>query len=173
MDWKRIGPLTIRERLSPLTYRLKLPEGYRIHDVFHISLLSPVKTDQIKGQTQPPPPPVLIKDPETEEPEEHYQIKRYLDSRWIKTKNNKWDFQYLVKWEGYDDHTWESREKLEHDTRESKQELGPDDDDFDLEEEFYSKHPEAPHHNDPEKERFITQTSRTRRKGKAPIRRTK
>jgi len=172
LDWKRIGPLTIRERLSDLTYRLKLPEGYRIHDVFHVSLLTPVKQDQIKGRTQAPLPPVIIANPETEEPEEHYQIKRYLDSRWIKMKN-KWDFQFLVEWEGYDDHTWESREKLEEDTRNSKQELGPDEDDFDLEEDFYSKHPDAPHHKDPEKERFISTASRSKRKGKATIRRRK
>jgi len=165
--------LTIRERLSDLTYQLKLPEGYRIHDVFHVSLLTPVKQDQIKGQTQPPPPPVLIANPETEEPEEHYQIKRYLDSRWIKMKNNKWDFQFLVEWEGYEDHTWESREKLEKDTEDSKQELGPDDNDFDLEEDFYLKHPDAPHHEDPEKERFISTASRSKRKGKATIRRRK
>ena len=107
-------------------------------------------------------------DPSTNEPEEHYVIKRYLDSRWVKS-GGKWDFQFLVEWEGYDDHTWESRDKLEADTKESKQELGPDDDDFDLEDEFYSKHPDAPHHNDPEMERFVTATTRHRRKGKAPI----
>ena len=172
LDWKRIGPLTVKEKLSPLTYRLNLPTGYKIHDVFHISLLTPVKTDQITGRTHPPPPPIVVKDPVTEEPEEHYVIKRYLDSRWVKTKEG-WDFQFLVEWEGYDDHTWESREKLEADTKESKQELGPDDDDFDLEEDFYSKHPDAPHHNDPENEQFTTQTTRSKRKGKAPIRRRK
>jgi len=112
----------------------------------------------------------VVKDPETNEPEEHYQIRQYLDSRWIKTKNNKWAFQFLVEWEGYDDHTWESREKLEQDTKDLKQELGPDDNDFDLEEDFYSKHPNAPHHENPEGERFTTQTTRSKRKGKAPIR---
>jgi len=49
LDWKRIGPLTVKERLSPLTYRLHLPMGYKIHNVFHVSLLSPVKADQITG----------------------------------------------------------------------------------------------------------------------------
>jgi len=170
LNWKRIGPLTVRERLSPLTCKLKLLDRYKTHDVFHVSLLSPVKVDQVTGRMQPPPPPILVTGPGAEEPEEHYQIKRYLDSRWIKTKEGKWDFQFLVEWEGYDDHTWESREQIKQDTKESKQELGPDEDDFDLEEDFYSKHPEAPHHNDPEREQFITQATRSKRKGKAPIR---
>ena len=170
LDWKRIGPLTVKEQLSPLTYRLHLPTGYRIHDVFHVSLLSPVKEDKITGRTQPPPPPIQVLDPITEEPEEHYVIKRYLDSRWVKDKK-EWDFQFLVEWEGYDDHTWESRRKLEQDTKETRQKLGPDDDDFDLEEEFYTKHPDAPHHDDPEAERFITEERKHRRKGKTPIRR--
>ena len=97
-------------------------------------------------------------------------IKRYLNSRWVKDKK-EWDFQFLVEWEGYDDHTWESRKKLEQDTKETEQKLGPGNDDFDLEEEFYMKHPDAPHHNDPEAERFITEEKKHRRKGKAPIRR--
>jgi hypothetical protein len=45
LDWKRIGPLTVKEKLSALTYRCTLPAGYKIHDVFHVSLLTPVKED--------------------------------------------------------------------------------------------------------------------------------
>ena len=100
-------------------------------------------------------------------------MKRYLDSRWIRTKNKKWIFQFLVEWEGYDDHTWESREQIEQDAKDSKQELGEDEDDFDMEVDFYQKHPDAPHHNDPEKERSEWQQHTKRRKGKAPIRRTR
>jgi len=85
-------------------------------------------------------------------------------------KGKERNFQFLVEWEGYDDHTWESREQIEKDAKDSKQELGEDDDDFNLEEDFYSKHPDAPHHADPEKERFEWNQKVKRRKGKAPIR---
>jgi len=173
LDWKRIGPLRVKEKLSSLTYQLELPSGYKIHDVFHISLLTPVTKDKIKGRTQPVPLPIQVVDPETKEPVEHYQIKRYLDSRWIKMKDKKWNFQFLVEWEGYDDHTWESREQIEKDAKDSKQELGEDEDNFDLEEEFYLKHPDAPHHDDPEKERFKWHQKAKQSKGKAPIKRTK
>jgi hypothetical protein len=36
---KREGPFEIDEVLGPVTYRLKLPESWRIHNVFHAILL--------------------------------------------------------------------------------------------------------------------------------------
>lgn len=47
LDWKWIRPLKIRECLGPLTYRVQLPLMYKIHDMFHISLLTLVKMDTI------------------------------------------------------------------------------------------------------------------------------
>lgn len=38
---KFYGPFPIVEKIGPVTYRLKLPEGARIHPVFHCSLLIP------------------------------------------------------------------------------------------------------------------------------------
>jgi hypothetical protein len=39
MKPKREGPFTITEVLGPVTYRLKLPTTWRIHNVFHAALL--------------------------------------------------------------------------------------------------------------------------------------
>jgi hypothetical protein len=36
---KREGPFKINEVLKPVTYRLKLPETWKIHNVFHAILL--------------------------------------------------------------------------------------------------------------------------------------
>ena len=50
---KREGPFEIEEVLGPLTYRLKLPESWRIHNVFHATLLRPYKENEIYGENYP------------------------------------------------------------------------------------------------------------------------
>ena len=40
---KFYGPFEIMERIGPVAYKLRLPEGARIHLVFHCSLLKPFR----------------------------------------------------------------------------------------------------------------------------------
>ncbi len=43
---KRLGPFRITQEISPVAYRLKLPTNWRIHDIFHASLLMPYHETQ-------------------------------------------------------------------------------------------------------------------------------
>jgi len=76
-------------------------------------------------------------------------MERYVDSRWIINAIGEWQFQFKVKWDGLENLTWEDRARLNKDAAKTNQQyLCPRDDDFDMEEDFYEKHPDAPHHDD-------------------------
>ena len=91
---KRHGPFPVAQVLSPVTYRLTLPEQWKVHPVFHVDLLTPYKETVFHGDNYTRPPPDLIND------EEEYEVGQVLDSR-VRGRNCK--VQYLVKWVGYPD----------------------------------------------------------------------
>lgn len=91
------GPFEIVEKLSSVAYRLRLPEGWRIHDVFYIGLLVPYKDPM--DEVPCPPPPEL-----NDEGEEQHWAESILREK------GKGRFRkYLVKWFGHQDidSTWE------------------------------------------------------------------
>jgi hypothetical protein len=91
---KRHGPFLIKKVLSPITYQLTLPLTWKIHDVFHVDLLTPyIKTD-FHGPNYTRPPPDLIND------KEEYEVEQVLSSR---HHGKGCKVQYLVKWKGYPD----------------------------------------------------------------------
>src|ERR1700678_3729091 len=47
---KHEGPFEIEEVLGPVTYQLKLPESWRIHKVFHATLLRPYRENEVYGE---------------------------------------------------------------------------------------------------------------------------
>ena len=72
---KREGPFTITKVLSPIVYQLHLPKTWKIHNMFHASLLSPYHENDIHGPNFPAPPPDLIQG------EEEYEIEKILRHR--------------------------------------------------------------------------------------------
>ncbi len=42
------GPFKVLEKKFPDTYKLKVPENFRVHPIFHVSLLKPISHDTSK-----------------------------------------------------------------------------------------------------------------------------
>src|SRR5712672_2749051 len=97
---KRVGPFHITKVISPVAFRLDLPSSWRIHDVFHASLLTPYRETAAYGPNFIKPPPDLI------DGEEEYEVEAVLNHRMFGRRHQ---VQYLIKWKGYphSDNTWE------------------------------------------------------------------
>jgi transposase InsO family protein len=108
LDNKKIGPFTISEKISSHAYRLDLPKTMRIHNVFHINLLSASKEDSDFHRRQVRPPPVI-----TEEGEEEYKVEKIITWEQV-DKGKKKGLYYQVRWEGYgpEEDTLERAEKI-------------------------------------------------------------
>src|SRR5271170_3020327 len=85
----REGLFKISDVLGPVTYRLNLPESWRIHNVFHAILLKPYIENETYGTNYPRPPPDLL------EGEEVYEVESIQRHR-----QRGQGYQYLVKWKG-------------------------------------------------------------------------
>ena len=89
---KRYGPFTITKKISSVAYRLDLPSHMRIHDVFHIDLLSPFVETRQFGPPFLPPPPDLV------DGHEEQEVEAILD---VQRSGQRREFQYLIKWKGF------------------------------------------------------------------------
>jgi Chromo (CHRromatin Organisation MOdifier) domain len=89
---KHYGPFPIMDVISLVIYRLTLPPSWKIHNVFHVSLLTPYKEMEEHGLNFTNPPPELIKE------REEYEVEQVLASRLY----GRWKkLQYLIRWKGY------------------------------------------------------------------------
>ena len=102
---KREGPFKVKTVLSPLTYRLDLPRHWRIHDVFHASLLSPYHENEQHGPNYSKPPPDLV------EGNEEHEIEAIVNH-----KMRRGRMHYLVKWKGFpsSENEWMTPAQLRH-----------------------------------------------------------
>ncbi|GJP74691.1 hypothetical protein CLOP_g5239 [Closterium sp. NIES-67] len=87
-------PFLVEEQVTPVTFRLRLPATWKIHNAFHVQLLKPYRDPNtiFVGRQPPPPPPVLVQT----EPE--YEVESVLAHR----RRRNGTVELLIRWKGYD-----------------------------------------------------------------------
>ena len=102
---KKVGPLEITKIMGPVTYQLKLPSQWKIHNVFHASLLSAYRENDFHGPNYPEPPPDILNE------EEEWEVEAIINHKG--TGNRR---RYFIRWKGYpsSENTWEPEKYLKH-----------------------------------------------------------
>ncbi len=72
---KRYGPFKVLEQLSEAVYRLEIPQHWKIHNVFHVNLITPYKETELHRPNFTRPPPDLI------EGEQEFEVEKILDAQ--------------------------------------------------------------------------------------------
>ena len=100
---KWVGPFKVVRAVGPVAYELEMNPGWKVHPVFHVSLLEPYRTD---GRVQPPPPPVEL------EGALEYEVESILSHRFRGRRRPR--ASYLVSWKGYgpEHNSWEPEENV-------------------------------------------------------------
>jgi hypothetical protein len=88
---RQYGPFKVVAIISPITYQIKLPPHWKIHDVFHASLLTCYQEMEHGPNFIEPPPDIIEGEPE-------WEFKQILKSR-LFGQNKK--CQYFIRWKGY------------------------------------------------------------------------
>ena len=104
---QRLGAFEIIEEISPVVYKLRLPESWRIHNVFHASLLTPQVVTPEYGIPANPPLPELV------DGESEFKVESILQHKFVGCKK---EIQYLVQWRRYfrAESTWEPEGHLKN-----------------------------------------------------------
>jgi hypothetical protein len=120
---RRHGPFKILST-SPTNSRLLLPTTWRIHPVFHNSLLTPYQETTAHGPNYMRPPPDIV-----EGESDHYEVESIEDA---KLTPNRKGIRYFVKWVGYpsSENSWIAGSNMKHAS--------------DLVHQFHTSHPRAP-----------------------------
>jgi hypothetical protein len=71
---KRYGPFPITQKIGNVAYRLQLPPSIKVHDMFHIDLLTLYKETEEYGQAYTRPPPITVQS------EEEYEVESILQA---------------------------------------------------------------------------------------------
>jgi hypothetical protein len=113
----QVGPFTVIRQVNDVAYKLDLPKTWKLHSVFHVSLLVPYNDS---GRYRPPPVELLGEDLE-------YEVEAILLHKAVRghtgdsggggsEDDNPKNYKYYIKWEGYGpEHcSWEPYKNLKN-----------------------------------------------------------
>jgi len=132
---KLYGPFKVFEKKGNRAYKLEISPRWKIHPVFHVSILEPYRTSNRPNHEQP------TRDPEEIEGDLEWEVERIVKSeiisytRKVRGRNKPMkELLYCVKWKGCaeDENTWEppegmgnAQEEVERFDRENPEMPGP------------------------------------------------
>ena len=103
LQMKRTSPFEIEEAISRTAFHLHIPSQWKIHPVFHTSLLTSYKemSEHRPNFLQPPPDRI--------DGEEEYKVEAVLGHRGRPSRRT-----FLIRWKGYSaaEDTWEPERNL-------------------------------------------------------------
>jgi len=126
MDHNNHGPFQVEKIISPLAVRLTLPQKWKIHNVFHVSLLEPYRSSEHRA---PAHPVKILREADDIEQSEEYDVDEVLGS----TRKGR-RMLYLVKWLDYPDQKDWTEEPYNNFSVGSLEKL----------QEFHQQNPDAP-----------------------------
>jgi hypothetical protein len=94
LDHKNHGPFQVEQIISPLAVKLTLPRKWKIHNVFHVTLLEPYRT----STREAPDPAQILREADDIENSEEYDVDEVMAS--VKKSRR---VLYLVKWLDFPD----------------------------------------------------------------------
>ena len=101
---KWYGPFVITQQVAPNAFRLQLPHTIKSHPVFNVAALKLYHANQIPGRTVAAPPSVT----------DMQGFTRYIVEEILSHRSGRGRIDFLVKWKGYTDATWEPERFLQN-----------------------------------------------------------
>ena len=113
LSTKLYGPFNVMEKRANRAFKLEIFPRWKIHPIFHVSLLVPYRHSNRPGREQPP------REPEEIDGDLEWEVERIVKSEiitYIRTRRRMQEIRYFVKWAGCseDENTWEHPESLEN-----------------------------------------------------------
>ena len=113
LSQKLYGPFKVMEKRGNRAFKLEISPRWKIHPLFHVSLLEPYRHSNLSGKEQPP------RKPEEFDGDLEWEVERIVKSEiitYIRRRSRMQEITYFVKWAGSseDENTWEPPESLEN-----------------------------------------------------------